>query len=82
MAKEVILVPKEKYLKLLESHKDKFQDHRNADGDSVKKRKISALNDIDTEIENTQEIHPITAKQNEDIYIWMLTVYGKNKVIN
>lgn len=52
MAKEVILVPKEKYLKLLESHKDKFQDHRNAeisntDGKSVKKRKISALNDID-----------------------------------
>lgn len=69
MAKEVILVPKETYLKLLESHKDKFQDHRNADGDSVKKRKISALNDIDTEIENTQEIHPITAKQNEDIYM-------------
>lgn len=72
MAREIMLVPKEKYQKLLESHKKSLNnrsdtDISNIEDDIVKQRKINHLQDINGDIENNQEMSlDITQKDSQN----------------
>lgn len=62
MAKEVMLVPKEKYQKLLESHKRSMNNRNeenisNMDINTLKQREVGGLHDINMEIENKKKVN-------------------------
>jgi hypothetical protein len=89
MAREVVLVPKEKYQKLLQSHERILSTNTNAersvkDSDTVERRKVNELSDVNTETKNEKDYEVSQRDVRNDTFVSRMNndIEAQRKYIN